>query len=80
VAVTRKCGRIALDSNFPIESINPLKGFHTTATRLSEAGTSPHGPEGWNATMRLSRQEALTGMTIDGEFTYIYPDPDPDRL
>jgi len=60
-------GRIALGSDFPVESINPLKGFYAAVTRLSELGTSPHGPEGWYANMKLTREEALRGMTVDGE-------------
>jgi predicted amidohydrolase YtcJ len=75
--ITRKGGRIALGSDFPVESIDPLKGFYAAVTRLSEAGRSPHGPDGWHPTMRLSRQEALRGMTIDGEFTHMYLHPDP---
>ena len=50
-----------------MESINPLKGFYAAVTRLSESGTSPHGPEGWYAHMKLTREEALRGMTVDGE-------------
>lgn len=61
-------GRIALGSDFPVESIDPLKGFYAAVTRLSEAGQSPHGPDGWYSSMKLSRQEALRGMTVDGEF------------
>jgi predicted amidohydrolase YtcJ len=60
-------GRIALGSDFPVESINPLKGFFAAVTRLSESGTSPHGPEGWYANMKLTREEALRGMTVDGK-------------
>ncbi|KAJ7675109.1 amidohydrolase family-domain-containing protein [Mycena rosella] len=57
--------RIALGSDFPVESPNPLSGFYAAITRLSPDGTSPHGPGGWFPEERLSRQEALRGMTID---------------
>ena len=60
-------GRIALGSDFPVESINPLKGFYAAVTRLSESGKSPHGPDGWYANMKLTREEALRGMTVDGQ-------------
>lgn len=45
--ILRKGGRIALGSDFPIESIDPLKGFYAAVTRLDEHGNSPHGPGGW---------------------------------
>ncbi|KAJ7078906.1 amidohydrolase family-domain-containing protein [Mycena belliarum] len=57
--------RIALGSDFPVESPNPLSGFYAAITRLSWDGRSPHGPGGWFPEERLSRREALRGMTID---------------
>ncbi|KAJ7124911.1 amidohydrolase family-domain-containing protein [Mycena epipterygia] len=57
--------KIALGSDFPVESPNPLSGFYAAITRLSPDGKSPHGPGGWFPEERLSRQEALRGMTID---------------
>ena len=41
-------GRIALGSDFPVESIDPLRGFYAAVTRLAEDGTSPHGADGWS--------------------------------
>ncbi|WRT65197.1 uncharacterized protein IL334_002140 [Kwoniella shivajii] len=61
-------GRITLGSDFPVESIDPLKGFYAAVTRLSEDGKSPHGKGGWYATEKLTREEALRGMTIDGAY------------
>jgi len=58
-------GRITLGSDFPVESINPLAGFYAAITRLSPDGESPHGPGGWFPEQRMSREEALRGMTID---------------
>jgi predicted amidohydrolase YtcJ len=43
-------GRITLGSDMPVEGVNPLAGFYAAITRLTEEGTSPHGPEGWYAT------------------------------
>ncbi|KAJ6497886.1 amidohydrolase family-domain-containing protein [Mycena sanguinolenta] len=57
--------RIAMGSDFPVESPNPLFGFYAAISRLSADGKSPHGPGGWFPEERLSRQEALRGMTID---------------
>ncbi|RXK39578.1 hypothetical protein M231_03080 [Tremella mesenterica] len=61
-------GRIALGSDFPVESIDPLKGFYAAVTRLSEEGDSPHGKGGWYPEERLSREETLRGMTIDAAY------------
>lgn len=58
-------GRVALGSDFPIESVDPLKGFYAAVTRLDERGDSPHGPGGWYPAERLTRQQALKGMTLD---------------
>jgi hypothetical protein len=57
--------RITLGSDFPVESINPLSAFYAATTRKSPDGKSPHGPNGWFPEQRLTRQEALRGMTID---------------
>jgi predicted amidohydrolase YtcJ len=62
----RHGGRIALGSDFPVESLDPLKGFYAATTRLSEKGTSPHGPDGWIPEEKLSREQALRGFTVDG--------------
>ena len=39
--------RIAMGSDFPVESMNPLSGFYAAITRLSPSGQSPHGSDGW---------------------------------
>ncbi|TFK44572.1 amidohydrolase family-domain-containing protein [Crucibulum laeve] len=57
--------RITLGSDFPVESMNPLSGFYAAITRVSPDGKSPHGSEGWFPEQRLTRTEALRGMTID---------------
>ncbi|THV06783.1 hypothetical protein K435DRAFT_848853 [Dendrothele bispora CBS 962.96] len=57
--------RITFGSDFPVESMNPLSGFYAAVSRLSPSGYSPHGPDGWFPDQRLTRQEALRGMTID---------------
>ncbi|KAK0485942.1 amidohydrolase family-domain-containing protein [Armillaria novae-zelandiae] len=57
--------KITLGSDAPVEGINPLAGFYAAITRLSKDGESPRGPDGWFPGQRLTRQEALRGMTID---------------
>ncbi|KAF7334584.1 Amidohydro-3 domain-containing protein [Mycena venus] len=57
--------RITLGSDFPVETMNPLASFYAAITRVSVAGDSPHGPGGWFPEERLTREEALRGMTID---------------
>ncbi|KAH8828114.1 amidohydrolase 3 [Flagelloscypha sp. PMI_526] len=57
--------RLTFGSDFPVESMNPLSGFYAAISRLDSEGNSPHGPDGWFANQRLSREEALRGMTID---------------
>ncbi|KAJ7737257.1 amidohydrolase 3 [Mycena maculata] len=57
--------RITLGSDFPVETMNPLAGFYAAITRVSLTGDSPHGPGGWFPEERLTRQEALRGITID---------------
>lgn len=58
-----KGARIALGSDFPVESMNPLSGFYAAITRKSPKGESPHGPGGWFPEQILTRQEALRGET-----------------
>ncbi|KAF7293292.1 Amidohydro-3 domain-containing protein [Mycena chlorophos] len=57
--------RLTLGSDFPVETMNPLGGFYAAITRVSFDGESPHGPGGWFPSERLTRTEALRGMTID---------------
>ena len=64
----RHGGKIALGSDFPVESLDPLKGFYAAVTRLSESGESPSGPGGWMPDEKLTREQALRGFTVDGEY------------
>ncbi|KAG5640947.1 hypothetical protein DXG03_006544, partial [Asterophora parasitica] len=57
--------RITLGSDFPVEEVNPLAGFFAAITRVAKDGSSPHGPDGWFPDQKLTRLEALRGMTID---------------
>nr|WP_317129165.1 amidohydrolase [Arundinibacter roseus] len=54
-------GLIALGSDFPVESVNPLYGFHAAIARVDAKGFPPGGYQMENV---LTREEALRGMTI----------------
>ncbi|KAF9526004.1 amidohydrolase 3 [Crepidotus variabilis] len=62
-------GVLPLGSDFPIEGVNPLLGFYAAVTRLSVSGTSPHGPGGWFPEEKLTREQALKGMTLDAAYS-----------
>jgi predicted amidohydrolase YtcJ len=54
-------GWLPCGSDFPVEQINPLFGFHAAITRKDHSGWPEGGFQKENA---LSREEALRGMTI----------------
>ncbi|KAJ2915095.1 hypothetical protein MD484_g5306, partial [Candolleomyces efflorescens] len=57
---------LPLGSDFPVEGVNPLLGFYAAVSRLSRVtGTSPHGAGGWYPLEKLTRAQALKGMTYD---------------
>jgi len=57
--------RITLGTDSPVEGMNPLSTFYAAITRLSADGKSPHGPDGWFPEQKMTRLEALRGITID---------------
>jgi len=59
---------LPLGSDFPVESINPLFGFYAAVSRLYPNGSSPHGDGGWFPEQRLTRVQALKGMTLDAAY------------
>ncbi|KAI0651264.1 amidohydrolase family-domain-containing protein [Trametes meyenii] len=61
-------GVLPLGSDFPVEGINPLLGFHAAVARLDDEGKSPHGGGGWFPAERLTRAQALKGMTLDAAY------------
>ncbi|KAH7924458.1 hypothetical protein BV22DRAFT_1013302 [Leucogyrophana mollusca] len=61
-------GILPLGSDFPVEGINPILGFYAAVSRLTPDGTSPHGPGGWYPSERLTRAQALKGMTLDAAY------------
>jgi predicted amidohydrolase YtcJ len=54
-------GSVALGTDFPVENIDPRKTFYAAVTRQDE---SQYPSEGFNPSERLSREDALRGMTI----------------
>ena len=58
-------GKLVLGSDFPVEDINPIYGFHAAVAR-QDANDLPEG--GFQPENSLSREEALKGMTIWAAF------------
>jgi predicted amidohydrolase YtcJ len=59
-------GRLALGSDFPVESQDPRLGIYAAVTRQDRAGR-PEG--GWRPEERLTREEALRGFTLDAAYS-----------
>ncbi|GAB3343308.1 amidohydrolase [Marilutibacter aestuarii] len=57
--------RLALGSDFPVESVDPRLGLHAATTR-SDAQGLPVG--GWRPEEKLTAFEALRGFTLDAAF------------
>jgi predicted amidohydrolase YtcJ len=53
---------LALGSDCPVETLDPLVGIHAAVTRRRADG-SP-GPEGWHGEQRLTVEEAVAGYTM----------------
>lgn len=64
-------GRLALGSDFPVESPDPRLGLYAAITRQSPGG-SPEG--GWLPGERLTREEALRGFTLDAAWSLFLDD------
>lgn len=54
--------RLALGSDFPVESVDPLLGLYAAIARQDAAGQPPGG---WLPAQRLRADEALRGFTLD---------------
>ncbi len=63
--------RLALGSDFPVEEVNPLLGFHAAVTRRDAEGR-PEG--GWLPAERMTRQEALHGFTLGAAYAAFQED------
>ena len=59
-------GRLALGSDFPVESADPRLGLYAAVTRQDVQG-KPAG--GWLPGERLTREEALRGFTLDAAWS-----------
>ncbi|PVF96395.1 hypothetical protein CPB86DRAFT_807752 [Serendipita vermifera] len=60
--------RIALGSDMPVESPDPLVTFHAAVTRVNATGDSPQGPGGWYPEQKLTKMQTLKGMTLDAAY------------
>lgn len=63
--------RLALGSDFPVESADPLWGIYAAISRQDHVG-QPQG--GWYADQRLSAYEALKGFTLDAAYAAFMED------
>ncbi|MEO5566516.1 MAG: amidohydrolase [Luteimonas sp.] len=57
--------RLALGSDFPVESVDPRLGLYSATTRTDAAG-KPIG--GWHPEEKLTAYEALRGFTLDAAY------------
>ena len=63
--------RLALGSDFPVERVDPLLGFHAAVTRQDADGQPPGG---WLPSQVLTREEALRGFTLDAAWSVFLDD------
>jgi predicted amidohydrolase YtcJ len=57
--------RLALGSDFPVESVDPRLGLYAAATRTDADGAPPGG---WHPEDKLTAFEALRGFTLDAAY------------
>jgi predicted amidohydrolase YtcJ len=57
--------RLALGSDFPVESVDPRLGLYAAATRMDADGRPPGG---WRPEEKLTAYEALRGFTLDAAY------------
>jgi predicted amidohydrolase YtcJ len=57
--------RLALGSDFPVESVDPRLGLYAAATRTDAKGMPPGG---WHPEELLTSYEALRGFTLDAAY------------
>jgi predicted amidohydrolase YtcJ len=58
-------GRLALGSDFPVESVNPFFGIYSAVTRQDQQGNPPGG---WYPDQKLTVAEAIRGFTSDAAY------------
>jgi len=64
-ALLNQSGRITLGTDFPVEEVSPIKTFYAAVTRM-DSDLFPEG--GYLSQNKLSRIQALKGMTIWGAY------------
>lgn len=60
-SLLQSAGLVALGTDFPIEDIDPLRTFYSAVFRQDDKG---HPEEGFTPDQKLTREQALRGMTI----------------
>ena len=65
-SLLQSAGLLALGSDFPVEDIRPMYGFHAAVAR-QDAANFPEG--GFQPEEAISRQEALSGMTWQAAYS-----------
>ncbi len=58
--------RLALGSDSPVETFDPLVGIHAAVTRRRADGAP--GPDGWYPEQRLTVEEAIEGFTLGAAY------------
>lgn len=64
-SILKSNGRLALGSDFPVESPNPFYGIHAAVTRQDTNGNPANG---WLPSEKLSREAAIAGFTRDAAY------------
>jgi len=64
-SLTDSGARLALGSDFPVEQVNPMLGIYAAVTRQDVKGWPPGG---WYPREVLSREEAVSGFTLDAAY------------
>ncbi|MGH8286332.1 MAG: amidohydrolase family protein, partial [Steroidobacteraceae bacterium] len=57
--------RIANGTDAPVEPLDPIRNFYAAVTRMDERGRPPGG---FDPEERMTREEALRSLTLDGAF------------
>lgn len=67
----RSGARVVNGTDAPVEDLSPIQNFHATVTRQDAHG---HPPGGFDPDQRMTREEALRSMTLDGAYASFQED------
>lgn len=68
LSLERSNATLVFGSDFPVESPSIFEGFFSSISRLDASLNSPHGPEGWFPSQRLTRTQTLKAFTSSASF------------